>query len=167
MTPSGKVELYSERVKQLGHDPLPTYLGPRESPISTPELFKEYPLILNTGHMQVEYWHSQYRELETLRKRVPKPTAEIHSDDAARFRIRNGEPMVIETTTGSLEIESEVTDDIAPGVISIAHGWENALANQLTSDVPADPVSGFPAFTGLLCRVRPVKKGGQPPDQCR
>jgi len=49
MTPSGKVELYSQYLESLGYDPLPHYEEPPESPLSTPELAEKYPLVLTTG----------------------------------------------------------------------------------------------------------------------
>lgn len=45
-TPSGKVELYSGRLREWGFDPLPTYYEPPETPYNNPELAKEYPLVL-------------------------------------------------------------------------------------------------------------------------
>ena len=48
-TPSGKAELYSNVLEELGYDPLPFYEEPPESPIRTPEVAKDYPLILTTG----------------------------------------------------------------------------------------------------------------------
>jgi len=153
-TLSGKVELYSGLLAKIGQDPLPTYFEPRESPISTPELFKEFPLSLTTGTRDVEWYHSEHRHLDELRRRIPQPMAEIHPDTAAKYRIRDNEPMIIETNTGSLQIKARVTDDIMPGMISVPHGWDEAPENMLTDDRPADPVSGFPALTALLCRVR-------------
>ena len=48
-TPTGKIELYSTVFEKLGYDPLPYYEEPPESPVRTPEVYEEYPLILNTG----------------------------------------------------------------------------------------------------------------------
>jgi len=58
-TPSKKVELYSSIMEQYGYDPLPYYAENPETPISAPELAKEYPLILITGGRHVAYWQSQ------------------------------------------------------------------------------------------------------------
>ena len=49
LTPTRKIELYSTRLEQLGYDPLPHYVEPPESPLSNPELTREYPLVLTTG----------------------------------------------------------------------------------------------------------------------
>ena len=153
-TQSGKVELFSDRLAKVGIDPLPTYLEPRESPLSTPELFEEFPLILTTGRREIEYYHSEQRHLEKLCRRNPHPTAEIHSDTATKYGITDGESMIIETKIGNLQIKAKVTDEIMPDMISVPHGWEDASENMLTDDTPADPISGYVALTGLLCRVR-------------
>ena len=45
-TPSGKCELYSERMKADGFDPLPAYTPPLEDPLTRPDLAQRYPLQL-------------------------------------------------------------------------------------------------------------------------
>jgi anaerobic selenocysteine-containing dehydrogenase len=152
-TPSGKVELYSEELEKMGYDPLPTYQEPRESPISTPELATEYPLVLTTGAREKEYWHSQQRNLSKLHRRNPGPLAEIHPDTARRYGIGDGDLTVVETKRGSIEIKARVTQDIMPDIVSVPHGWAESCENMLTNDIPADPVSGYVAFTGLLCKI--------------
>jgi anaerobic selenocysteine-containing dehydrogenase len=152
-TPSGKVELYSEELERMGYDPMPTYQEPLESPISTPELAMDYPLVLTTGAREMEYWHSQHRNLSRLRRRNPEPLAEIHLDTARRYGIGDGDLIVVETKRGSIEIKARVTQDIMPDVVIVPHGWAESCENMLTDDTPADPVSGYMAFTGLLARV--------------
>ena len=152
-TPSGKIELYSQALKDLGYDPLPEYLENPESPISTPELAREYPLILTTGARELEYWHSQHRNLPELRRRVPEALGEIHPNTAEKYGIRDGDMMVIETKRGGIEIKAKVTEDILPNVVNVPHGWSQANVNILTDNTPADPISGYPVLKGLLCRV--------------
>ncbi|MBW2000727.1 MAG: molybdopterin-dependent oxidoreductase, partial [Deltaproteobacteria bacterium] len=43
-TPSKKVDLYSDILKELNYDPLPQFYEPPESPYSRPDLAEEYPL---------------------------------------------------------------------------------------------------------------------------
>ncbi|MHA2133670.1 MAG: molybdopterin-dependent oxidoreductase [Candidatus Thorarchaeota archaeon] len=62
-TRSGKVELYSNELEELGYDPLPFHEEPAESPLSTPEVFSDYPLIMITGRLR-ERLHSQFTSLE-------------------------------------------------------------------------------------------------------
>ncbi|MCP4719253.1 MAG: molybdopterin-dependent oxidoreductase, partial [Desulfobacteraceae bacterium] len=48
-TPSGKFELYSTLREEWNLEPLPYHREPPFTPVSRPDLFKEYPLILGTG----------------------------------------------------------------------------------------------------------------------
>jgi len=153
-TSSGKVELYCEELKTLGYDPLPVYLEPAESPVSTPELASEYPLVLITGVREAEFWHSQYRNLPKLHSKKPEPLADIHPDTARKYGISDGDMIIVETKIGSIDIKAKVTTDIMPNVVNVPHAWPQASGNMLTNDKPVDPVLGYPAFTGLLCRIR-------------
>ncbi|MHA1965231.1 MAG: molybdopterin-dependent oxidoreductase [Candidatus Thorarchaeota archaeon] len=62
-TRTGKVELYSMELEELGYDPLPFHEEPLESPVSTPEVFEKYPLIMITGRLR-DRLHSQYTTVE-------------------------------------------------------------------------------------------------------
>jgi len=88
MTPSKKVEIYSERLEQFGYDPLPVYREPAESPVSQPELAKEYPLILIAGTKLEAYTHSMMRNIPGLRKYAPENLVEIHPDTASKLEIQ-------------------------------------------------------------------------------
>ncbi|MEM4187824.1 MAG: molybdopterin-dependent oxidoreductase [Candidatus Hadarchaeum sp.] len=152
-TPSKKVELYSETLKKYGYDPLPTYVEPSESPVSTPELAGEYPLILTTGSRILEYTHSQLRNIPPLREKVPHPLAEIHPETAKRYGIADGEMIVVKTRRGSIKIKARLTEDMNPQVVHVQHGWKEANANVLTDEANRDPISGFPAIKSLLCSI--------------
>jgi anaerobic selenocysteine-containing dehydrogenase len=153
-TPSGKVELYSRIMEEHGYDPLPTYHEPLESPISTPDLAKEYPWILISGPRVMVYTHSQLRNVEVMRKKHPEPLAQINPDAAKGLGIVEGDEVILETKRGSAEMKAQLTPDILPGVVNIPHGWGyNANANLLTSSEDMDPISGFPAFKSMMCRI--------------
>jgi len=51
-------------------------------------------------------------------------------------------------------MKAKVTEDIAPLVVSIPHGWAQANANVLTDIRNRDPISGYPELKALLCRIR-------------
>ena len=90
-TPTGKFEIYSTIMEEWGYDPLPDHVEPPESPVSTPERYKDYPLILNTGAKQPMYWHSQGRQLRSLRRLSPEPLVELNDKTAAELGIKRGE----------------------------------------------------------------------------
>ena len=153
-TPSGKVEIYSETMEKLGYDPLPTYAEPIESPVSTPEVAKDYPLILTTGARMLPYLHSQLRNISKLRRLAPEPLAEIHPDTAEKWGIKDDEMILVETRRGYIQIKARLTPDIALKVVNIPHGWEQANVNILTFAKPGDPISGVPNLKAMLCRVK-------------
>jgi anaerobic selenocysteine-containing dehydrogenase len=155
-TPTGKFEIYSETLEKMGYEPLPSHREPLESPISTPDLYREYPLILTTGARTLEYLHSQLRDVPRLHNRLPEPVAEIHPDTAVRYSVSDGDLVSVETKRGSVEIRVKVTEDIMAEVVSIPHGWAQANVNILTDETPADPVTGTPGLKALLCRIRKI-----------
>jgi anaerobic selenocysteine-containing dehydrogenase len=155
-TASGKVEVYSSELERYGYDPLPTYVEPAESPVSTPGIGSAYPLVLTTGARTLEYIHSRFRNVPSLHKRAPEPHVEVHPAKAQELNIEEGEMVVVESPRGSVEMRVRYADEIDPRVIFIPHGWNDANANVLTDDTMLDPVTGFPPARSLLARI--VKK---------
>jgi anaerobic selenocysteine-containing dehydrogenase len=156
-TSSGKVELYSQALQEQGQDPLPGWTEPAESPVSQPELAKEYPLIGCSAGKTVNYVHSQYRHVEALREREPEPWVRIHPEDAGSRGIVDGEWVGISSPRGSIRMKAEVTDTTLPGVVSISPHWgesfPEAHMNVLIDDGPRDPVTGSTSDRSFLCEV--------------
>jgi anaerobic selenocysteine-containing dehydrogenase len=152
-TPTGKVEFVSTSLEEAGHDGLPRYHEPYWSPASTPELAREYPLVLTSGSRKAAYTHSQGRLLPTLRRREPKPRVEVNPRDASARGIGDGEDVRLTSPLGQVTMTALVTDTVPPGVISAPHGWAEADINRLIPDAGLDPISGFPPFRSSLCQV--------------
>lgn len=155
-TPSGKIEIYSETLAQAGFDPLPTHREPSRSPVSTPDIAKEYPLIMITGTRIREYIHTQLRNVPAVRELSPEPVAELHPAAAGKYGIVDGKEMIVETKEGSIKLMAKLTPDIAEKVISVPHGWAKANVNELVNKDFRDPILGCPEDKGLLCRIRPA-----------
>jgi anaerobic selenocysteine-containing dehydrogenase len=98
-TPSRKVELFSDTFAAHGFSPLPEYEEPAESPVRTPHLTREFPLVL-TNAKRPQYLHGQHRGIAAILRTMPHPTAELHPDTAARHGVRDGDWIVIETPRG-------------------------------------------------------------------
>lgn len=152
-TPTGKIEIYSRYLADMGYSPLPTYLESPETRISAPELAAEYPLVLTTGARNVFNIHSQLRDVPSLKHHVPEPMAEIHRLDAEKYHLQDGDIATVENRRGKIKLKVKVTEDILPGVIHIPHGWRDANVNLLTDNTSADPITGYPVLKGLLCRI--------------
>ncbi|MEM1515714.1 MAG: molybdopterin-dependent oxidoreductase [Candidatus Bathyarchaeia archaeon] len=123
-TPTGKIELYSTLFERWGYDPLPDYEEPPESPISTPMLAKEYPLILITGARSYTFFHSEHRQPSTgLREIHQDPILEIHPQTAQKLGIRDGDWVYIENAHGKCRQRAKLTPTIHPNMVHAEHGW--------------------------------------------
>ncbi|MGD9951986.1 MAG: molybdopterin-dependent oxidoreductase, partial [Burkholderiales bacterium] len=170
-TPTGKFEIYSTVMRDWGYDPLPAHVEPVESPVSTPDRFREFPLLLITGAKQAQYYHSQGRQIPVLRTLAPEPLLEMHVDTAASMGIAQGEQVWVETVRGRMQVKVHVHERTHPRVVTLPHGWwlpessgpdHGALqvcANVLTDDDPesCDAAFGGSPLKGLLCRVYKAK----------
>jgi anaerobic selenocysteine-containing dehydrogenase len=168
-TPSGKVELYSSIMEKYGYDPLPYYQEPPESPLSTPELAQDYPLILTTGGRTPYYFQSEYRQIPSLREKHPAPLVEINPKTADELDIRDGDWVWIQTVRGRIKQRARLAKGIHPRVVHIEHGWWfpeepgpehgiwNSNANILTNNAPPyDPAMGTYQLRALLCKIYKV-----------
>ncbi len=169
-TPSGRVELYSQTLKELGYDPLPPYIGPAESAERNPDLAQKYPLTLVAGGGFMPLYHSEHRQMEGLRLLKYEPQMEINVETAREMGIAEGDWVWIETARGRIKQKAHLTPAVHPRVVYAQRGWWfperqgqapalydilQSSANVLTGASPelCDPMSGSWANRGLLCRV--------------
>jgi len=163
-TPSGKVELYSERLEKMGFDPLPAHVEVSQSPVKDPELTRKYPLILITGLRSLYYLHAMHRNTPSLRGRDAEPMVEINTETARDLGIESGDFVIVETPKGRVQMKANVNSDIHPKVVSVPHEWAGmANQNYLTNDDHHDPLWGGLAMRALACRVRKAFPGQASP----
>lgn len=122
-TETGKVELYSKTFEEWGIDPLPFYREPVQSPISTPELYEKYPLIMITGARSHVYFHSEHRNIPWLREKDPEPYVEIHPDTAKQYDIYDDEWIYLENDMGKVKRKARITLAVLPRMIQTPHSW--------------------------------------------
>ena len=168
-TASGKVELYSSVFEAMGVDPLPVFREPPEGPVSTPELFREFPLIY-THYRLPSYMHSEGRQIERQRQLVPEPYLEINSETASRLGIGEGDRVYLETPRskdkGRIKFKARLVPEMHPDVVAGPHAWwfpekpapehgcfDSNINAVITLDPPYDPVMGVPQMRAILCRV--------------
>lgn len=173
-TPTGKCELYSTVFEKLGYDPLPSFKEPFETPESRPDLAKEYPLYNISGGRFTPYFHSDHRQIDSLRKKRPYPLVQIHPETAKNLNIQDGDWVWIESPRGRVRMKALLFDGIDPRVVHTEHGWWfpelpaeepwlhgvwESNTNVLTEDHPDvcnRYTGGWPLKTGL-CKVYKVK----------
>jgi anaerobic selenocysteine-containing dehydrogenase len=152
---SRKVELTPLKLRDLGFDPRPKHKEPLEGPIRSPELMKEYPLILTTGRKDAVYRHSELRNIGVLREIVPKCLLHLHPETAAAFDIEDGSAVTVESPRGSVDATAHLTLGIAPGVVLMPAQWPDPNnANILLHDEDTAPAIGSVQMRCQICRVR-------------
>lgn len=157
-TPSEKIELYSETLVKAGYDPIPVFIKPTQDKDVNPVLAKKYPLMVATGARILEYTHYQMRNVSALKQLAPDPVAEIHPSTAREYNVADGETVLIETINGKVKLKVKVTENLAPQVVNILHGWgREASANLLAGLDVRDPVTGYPELRALAGRIKKIK----------
>lgn len=165
-TPSGKIELISHEMEEMGYDSLPKYVEPPESPVANPGLAQEYPLILTTGLRSPVLFHSEHRQSPWLREIHPDPLVRIHPETAEKLGIKDGEWVYIESPRGRCKQRAKLFLGVDPRVVMAEHCWwyperkdaEHGVwesnINLLTSgEPPYDPGFGSTPGRSLLCKV--------------
>jgi anaerobic selenocysteine-containing dehydrogenase len=173
-TPTRKLELWSTILEKMGYDPLPQHREPPESPVSTPEVYKDYPYILITGVRQPGFFHSENRQIPWLRELHRDPIVEIHPDTAAREGIHEGDWVIIESRRGKVRQRAKLALGRDPRIVSAqhawwhpedrspGHGWDQSNINILTEDAldGMDPAMGASNLKTALCRIYPENRRG-------
>ncbi|BDE94720.1 formate dehydrogenase [Raoultibacter timonensis] len=153
-SPSGKVEFASEILREHGFDPLPVFNEPVYSPVSTPDVAKDYPLVMNSGSRVPYYTHSKERHLPWLNQFMPEPVVRLSKADAEERGLADGDMVRITSPVNDEGIVAklEITNIVRPKTIDMFHGWHQANVNEIISR-DFDPISGFPPFKEGLCQV--------------
>lgn len=165
-TRSGKVDLFSEPLQEMGIDPLPVFTEPKLTPCGSPELTSAYPLVL-TSSKNPFFYHASHRNIPSLRKLSPQPVVELHPETAAKLDLQEGDRVRIETPRGKIRQTLRLNADLDPRVVVAAfgwwfpekdptelYGWQEANLNLLTDNgAPHDPAMGSANLRGLICKV--------------
>jgi anaerobic dimethyl sulfoxide reductase subunit A len=120
-TPSGKIEIFSQRVADIGNPllpPIPKYLSTWEDRFDP--LTEKYPLQLLSPHPRNRV-HSELYLVDWLRETEPHAMW-INPADAGPRGIEDGDEVLVYNGRGKLAIEARVTERIVPGVVSIPEG---------------------------------------------
>ncbi len=125
-TPSGKIELFSKTLFELGQPetipPVPKYIQEWESPFGAES--RKYPLQA-IGHHYMPRVHSTHDGIDWLEEAFPQRLF-INPIDADRRGIKDGDQVLICNDRGKIIIPCRITKKIMPGVVNIPQGawWE-------------------------------------------
>ena len=158
-TPSGKIEISTDRGPAFGVGRIPEYIPPYESEERDPQHARRFPLALISPPAH-SFLNSTFVNVASLRRAAGKPTLEIHADDAQKRGINGGQRVTIFNDRGAFAAEAVITDKVRPGVVCAPSVWWGKLtedgtnANQTTSQALTD-IGGGATFYDNLVEVRP------------
>jgi anaerobic selenocysteine-containing dehydrogenase len=156
-TPSGRCELFSQRLADLGMDPLPGFLDNHESVTSRPDLAQRYPLAMISPPAR-NFLNSTFVNVTTLRDAEGEPRLDIHPVDAQARGITDGAWVRVHNDRGSTRCKARVTDRTRTGVVVGLGIWwrkwgaDGTNVNQLTSQALTD-MGRAPTFYDCLVEV--------------
>lgn len=165
-TPSGKVELKSSLLEELGHDPLPYF---REDPPVDPE----YPLKLFTGVREDGFFQTGHRHIEEMRKRHPEPLTFVSPGTAERYNLEEGEWVEVFNELAAISMKVAIKDAMPDDLVRIPHGWWKPEMQQGKDHLSGalkyadaqlcrddedylDREQGIPHLKGVPCQIRKI-----------
>jgi biotin/methionine sulfoxide reductase len=184
-TPSGRIELYSEKIAGFGYEdcpPHPTWIEPSEW--LGAGLADTYPLHLISSQPRYRL-HSQMDAgpISARGKIAGREAIAIHPDDARRRGIKDGDVVRIHNARGACLAGVVLTDTMSPGVVKLSCGaWYDPAgaedravcvhgnANMLTHDRGTSKLSQGPSSGTNMVEVErwtgplPPVRAFEPPE---
>jgi len=157
LTPSGKCEFFSQRMADMGLDPLPAFTPPYEFPDLVPELAARFPLTLISSPAH-QFLNTTFVNIDSLKRAAREPECLLHPVDAEQRGIPAGARVVVHNDRGAFTAVARVEATIRPGVVWAPSIWwgklaaDGANANQTTSQRETDMGHG-PVFYDNLVEV--------------
>ena len=126
------LEVYRQGVKDLRDypptDPLPSYI-PKS--IDT----GGFILISSKHHYFLNSGYANFNEDSGL---ANKQTVMINSEDAAFYKIKNGDPLELYNDLGKISVIADVSEDVIKGVLVVHHGFWRRHVNGNTVNALVD-----------------------------
>ena len=159
-TPSGKIEIYSEALRDLGVDPLPAHVDETEG-LSSAAAGGRYPLQVISAATHY-FIGASFQHVPRLQEMMARPTFEISTADAMARGIDNGDYCRLYNDRGEVFGHALIVDGLLPGVIGAQKQLQgsrqrggvnvNALVSQREADMGRGPV-----FFSTLAEIEKVK----------
>ncbi|MCX7857491.1 MAG: molybdopterin-dependent oxidoreductase [Deltaproteobacteria bacterium] len=165
-TDSGKVEIYSKKLKEWGYDPIPSIDVER---VLSSRLDTNYPFIL-TSLKRSYFRHSGGKNIDALRKKYPEPLVLIHPNVAKSLGIKEGSYVYVETNLGRIIQKVRIEPHMHENTVYVDYGWyfpeknagelfgwDKANINILIGDDPPyGEEFGTPNLRAIPCKITPI-----------
>ncbi len=155
-TPSGKIEFYSETLKEAGLHPVAEYVPTAESKDGDANLFAKYPLTLVTPATK-NLVNSQMHSIPQIQELMGDPIVFVNTEDASSRGISDGDKLKVYNDRGETILIAKVSSDTTRAGTLLAFNcpWPKLIeggtsVNELTSDRLADLGGGSTYHTNLV-----------------
>jgi anaerobic selenocysteine-containing dehydrogenase len=153
-TPSGKAELYNERLKDQGLDPVASFVPPMESRHTSEA--KTFPLEL-LARKADNFLNSTFSNVPSVQSMEETGLLEMSRKDADSRGIRDGDPVRVFNSRGEIQLKARVDGKVMPGVVAAKLNWAkltpgNLNINVLTSEKLTD-LGNSAVFYSVLVEV--------------
>lgn len=123
-TMTGMIELKSVMFPYFEETEFPYYEEPEFSPVSKPkEVVDEYPLVYTTGGRNLSMFHSEHRQIPSMRALNPDPMVSINPETAKKYGIEAGDWVAVETMFGRCVQKAKVTQMVGSKLVHLEHAW--------------------------------------------
>ena len=160
-TPSGKIEIYSETLRDLGVDPLPAHVDETEG-LSSAAAGGRYPLQVISAATHY-FIGASFQHVPRLQEMMARPTFEVSAADARAREIGNGDYCRLFNDRGEVFGHALIVDGLLAGVIGTQKQLQgsrqrggvnvNALVSQREADMGRGPV-----FFSTLAEIEKVRR---------
>jgi len=140
--------------------------GLRREAAEAPESTREFPFTLCAGERRSSNATTNYRD-PAWRTIDPAGVLRMHSEDAARLGVNEGDEVECESRAGRLVAQAHIDGTMLPGVVSLPHGFglryttgsgeravHGPLINLLTASGDCDPLTKTPYHKNVAVRIR-------------
>jgi anaerobic selenocysteine-containing dehydrogenase len=153
-TTSGKAELYNERLKAAGLDPVAAFVPPEESRHGSGS--KSFPLEL-LARKADNFLNSTFTNLPSVQAMEETGLLEMSRKDAEDRGIRDGDTVRVFNRRGQIRLKARVDGKVSPGTVGAKLNWAkltpgNHNINVLTSEKLTD-MGNSATFYSVLVEV--------------
>jgi len=157
-TPSGKIELASERFRRRNYDPVPVYKAPEPIPDG------KFRMLVGKNAL---FTHASNQNNPWLHELMPENKLWLNPKPALDRGIHDGDEVIVESSVGKIRIKAWVTERIRPDCVHVPHGFGHistmmsrvADVGGCDSDLlesHVDKITGNAAFHETLVTVEPT-----------
>jgi formate dehydrogenase alpha subunit len=122
-----------------------------KAPAETPD--KRFPFLLSTGR-QLYQFHTgtMTRKSPVIHQVSPTGYVEIHTRDAEKLGIKDGQMVEVTTRRGRVQTPARVTTQIEQGWLFMPFHFSEGPANMLTIDA-LDPIAKIPEYKVCAAQI--------------